>query len=282
MKVVVIGGTGRIGRRLVRKLDQLGATAIAAAPSRGVDALTGAGVAEALAGAEILVDVSNAPSLDGATALQYFEAAGRNLLDAGREAGIRNHIVLSIVGVDRLLDQHYFQAKKRQEELVRASGVPFTILRSTQFFEFIAAVVQDGTEGEIPISPALAQPIAAADVAETLAELALGEAAGQTLELAGPERFRLDDVATEIATAFEDGRRIVADVHARYFGAELQETSLLPGPNARIGSLRFEDWLRDCLKVQSCAEQAGPGPSVEHPGGIPTHPQAASPMLPTK
>lgn len=256
MKIVVIGGSGRIGKKLVKKLRQSGADVVAASPSLGVDAVTGVGLAEALAGADVVVDVSNSPSLEGAAALQFFETAGRNILAAGRAAGVRHYLVLSIVGVDRLLEHHYFQAKRHQEDLVRASGLPFTILRSTQFFEFISAVVQEGTEREIAISPALTQPVAGGDVAGTLAELALGEGVNSTLELAGPEQFRLDYVATEIAAAFEDGRWIVADVHARYFGAELQERSLLPGPDPRIGSLRFDDWLRDCLQATSSDEES--------------------------
>ena len=207
----------------------------------------------------MLVDVSNSPSLEGASALRFFETAGRNLQAAAREAGVRHHVMLSIVGVDRLEEHQYFQAKKRQEELVRSSGLPFTILRSTQFFEFIGAVVQEGTERTIAISPALAQPVASGDVAATLAELALGDPLNAIVELAGPEPLALDYVATEIATAFEDGRWIAADVNARYFGAQLEEGSLLPGPNARIGSLRLDDWVRDFLKVPSpVADPASP------------------------
>lgn len=256
MKIVVIGGTGRIGKKLVRRLRQLRVEVIAASPSLGVDAVTGAGLREALSAATVVIDVSNSPSIEGNTALQFFNTAARNILAASSDAGVGHYIVLSIVGVDRLLEQPYFQAKRRQEDLVRTSGLPFTILRSTQFFEFISAVVQQGTEREIFISPALTQPVAGGDVAATLAELALSDALNSTLELAGPEQFHLDYVATEMATAFEDGRWIVADIHARYFGAELQERSLLPGPGARIGRLRFDDWLRDCLKVPSPTEDA--------------------------
>lgn len=248
MKIVVIGGSGRIGKKLVRNLQQKGCDVFPASPTFGVDTLTGAGLSEALAGAEIVVDVSNSRSLEGPSALRFFETSGRNLLSAGRAAGVRHHIALSIVGVDRLLPIHYFRAKKVQEDLIKTSGIPFTILRSTQFFEFISDVVQDGTAREIPISPALAQPIAGEDVADTLAEAAFGRALNATLELAGPEQFRLDEIATEIATAHEDGRTVVADVHVRYFGAELEERSLLPGPDARIASLRFDDWLRQTLQ----------------------------------
>ena len=195
-----------------------------------------------------MVDVSNSPSLEGPAALEFFETSGRNLLAAGRAAGVRRHIVLSIVGVDGLVSSDYFRAKKIQEDLVRQSGIPFSIVRSTQFFEFISGVVQEGTAREIPISPALVQPIAGEDVADMLADAVFSDVFNDSVEIAGPEEFRLDQVATEIATLFEDGRRVVADPHARYFGAELEERSLLPGPNARIASIRFDDWLRDSLQ----------------------------------
>lgn len=248
MKVVVIGGSGRIGKRVVRNLRQEDLRVFEASPTFGVDTVTGAGLEQALQDAEIVVDVSNAPALDGATALRFFEASSRNLLAAGRRAGVRHHIALSIVGVDGLLASDYFRAKKVQEEMVAGSGIPFTIVRSTQFFEFISDVVQNGTADEIPISPALVQPIAGEDIADMLADAVLGEPFNGVLEIAGPECFRLDEIATEIATAHEDGRRIVRDVHARYFGAELGERSLLPGPDARIAKLTFDDWLRGSLQ----------------------------------
>lgn len=248
MKIVVIGGSGRIGKKLVRNMQRQDCRVLGASPSLGVDTVTGVGLAQALAGADIVIDVSNSPSLDGASALRFFETSGHNLLSACRTAGVRHHITLSIVGVDGLLSIDYFRAKKMQEDLIKASGIPFTILRSTQFFEFISDVVQEGTAREIAISPALVQPIAGEDVADALANAAFSDASNATFEVAGPEQFRLDAVATEIATAHEDGRWIVADVHARYFGAELEERSLLPGPDARIASLRFDDWLRDCLQ----------------------------------
>jgi uncharacterized protein YbjT (DUF2867 family) len=247
MKIVVIGSSGRIGRRLVRALRQEDCRVFEASPTHGVDAFTGAGLAQAMDGAEIVVDVSNSPSLEGAAALRFFDTASRNLLSAGRAAGVRHHIVLSIVGVDGLISNDYFRAKKMQEDLVKASGIPFAILRSTQFFEFISDVVQEGTARDIAISTALAQPVAAEDVATMLTDMVLGIPSNTTLEIAGSEQFRLDEVATEIATAHEDDRRIVADPHARYFGAELEERSLLPGPDARIAPLRFDDWLRESL-----------------------------------
>jgi len=248
VKIVVVGGSGRVGSKLVDDLRQVDCRVFAASPTYGVDTVTGRGLAEALAEAEVVVDVTNAPQLDGEAPLRFFEASGRNLLAAARAAGVRHHIALSIVGTDRLQASPYFRAKKIQEEMIAASGIPFTIVRSTQFFEFIRDVVQAGTEREIPISPALVQPIAVEDVADTLGDAVFGDPAGGMIEAAGPEQFGMDAVATEIATAFEDTRRVVADRHARYFGAELEERSLLPGPGARIAGLRFDDWLRRSLQ----------------------------------
>jgi uncharacterized protein YbjT (DUF2867 family) len=248
MKIVVIGGSGRIGEKLVSRLRRDEIEVIAASPSSGIDALTGDGLDQALEGAEVVVDVSNSPRLDGDEPLRFFETAGRRLVTAARAAGVGRHIALSIVGTERLLASSYFRAKKRQEDLIKASGTAYSILRSTQFFEFIAAVVQKGSDADVAISPALAQPISGADVAETLADLAIGEALNATVEVAGPERMRLSDVAAEVLTAYEDGRRVIADPRALYFGAELDDRSLLPGGDARIGALRFEDWLRDSLQ----------------------------------
>jgi uncharacterized protein YbjT (DUF2867 family) len=173
------------------------------------------------------------------------------LLEAGKAAGVRHHLALSIVGTDDLLAIGYFRAKKLQEDLIKDSGTPFTLLRSTQFFEFIAGVVQDGSKDDVVISPALGQPISAVDVAATLADLATGEPLNRTVETAGPERYRLCDIAAEVMTAYEDPRRIVPDWRALYFGAELEGCSLIPGPGARIGALRFEDWLRQTLQPHS-------------------------------
>jgi uncharacterized protein YbjT (DUF2867 family) len=268
MKIVVIGGSGRIGSRLVHRLRQDGFTVLAASPTFGVNAVTGEGLDQALQGAAVVVDVSNSPSLDGPGALRFFEASGRRLLEAGRAAGVRRHLALSIVGTDGLQAIGYFRAKKLQEDLIKDSGIPFTILRSTQFFEFIAGVVQDGSKDEVMISPALGQPVSAVDVAGALADLAAGEPLNRTVEVAGPERFRLCDIAAEVMTAYEDPRRIVADWRARYFGAELEGHSLLPGADARIGALGFEDWLRQTLQPQTARSRPG---NVE-PGG-----RAASP-----
>jgi uncharacterized protein YbjT (DUF2867 family) len=248
MKIVVIGATGRTGEKLVATLRRDDFTVVEASPTRGVNTVTGEGLDQALHDAAVVFDVSNSPSLDGSAALQFFEASGRRLLAAGRAAGVRHHIALSIVGTDGLQASGYFRAKKIQEDLIKESGIPYSILRSTQFFEFIAQVVQNGEKEDVVMSPALAQPISRIDVAEALADLAKREPLNRTVELAGPERFRLCDLATEVLTAYEDPRRIIADPHALYFGAALTDQSLLPGSDARIGAIRFEDWLRESLQ----------------------------------
>jgi len=246
-KIVVVGARGRIGRKLTATLRQRGHEIVEVSRSLGVDTVSGVGLTGALNGAEVVVDVSNSPSLDGADAQRFFEASGRNLLAAGRAAGVRHHVALSIVGVDRLTSG-YFRAKQEQEALIRGSAAGFTILRSTQFFEFIRDVVQQGSAREIAIAPALVQPVSAQDVAGMLAEIVAAGEHNTIPEIAGAERLRLNGVAAEIATAYEDGRRVIADVHAPYFGAELGERSLLPGPAARIAPHGFDDWLRDSLQ----------------------------------
>lgn len=248
MKAVVIGGSGLIGENLVHILRRDGHSVVKGSPSHGVDAVTGAGLDEALSGADVVVDVSNSPSLEEAAAVRFFEASGRRLTAAAKAAGVRHHIVLSIVGTERLQSCGYFRGKAIQEELVRSSGTPFSILRSTQFFEWIAGVVQTGGDENVVLPPVLVQPMSAACVAGALATLATGGPLNQTIEVAGPQRFNLPDIAREVLTAYEDPREVVADPHARYFGAELSERSLLPGSEARHGELRFEDWLRDSLR----------------------------------
>ncbi|CAN7375309.1 SDR family oxidoreductase [Caulobacter sp. LjRoot300] len=257
MKIVVVGGSGRIGEKLVYNLRQDDYRVLEASPTFGVNTITKAGLEQALDGAKVVVDVTQSPSLDGSDARAFFETSGRNLLAAGLAAGVRHHVALSIVGTDRLQDSGYFQAKKIQEDLVRSSGLPFTILRSTQFFEFITGVVQNGTDRDVVISPALVQPIAGEDVAEALADIVLSPPLNRTTEVAGPERHHLDDLATQVLTAYEDTRRVTADVHARYFGAELNDQSLLPGDQPRIAPTRFSDWLRQSLQ--------SPAPAVLHP-----------------
>lgn len=256
MKIVVVGGSGRIGGKLVNNLRQDDYKVLEASPSFGVNTLTGVGLKEALDGATVVVDVTQSPSLEGPDARAFFETSGRNLIAAGHAAGVRHHIALSVVGTDRLQVSGYFQAKKIQEDLLKGSGIPFTILRSTQFFEFITGVVQDGADRDVVISPALVQPIAGEDVAEALADIVLGPPLNQITEVAGPERLGLDDLATQVLTAYEDPRRVVADIHARYFGAELDDQSLLPGDGSRIAPARFHDWLRQSLQ--------SPAPAARH------------------
>jgi uncharacterized protein YbjT (DUF2867 family) len=243
MKVVIIGGTGLIGSKVVERLRARGHEAVAAAPSTGVDTLTGAGLAEVLAGAQVVIDVSNSPSFEGEASTQFFQTAGRNLLAAEQAAGVAHHIALSVVGTDRLQDSGYFRGKLAQEALIEASPVPWTILRSTQFFPFVAGIVQSGAVGdEVHLSPALVQPIAPDDVADALVDIALAPPAGM-IEIAGPEAIGLDRFAAAYMAARGDGRRIVADPAILYFGAAIDDRSLTPGAHPRLGAARLEDWL---------------------------------------
>jgi uncharacterized protein YbjT (DUF2867 family) len=244
MKIVVIGGSGLIGTKLVNRLRQNGHDVVAASPNSGVNTITGEGLAEALAGAQVVVDVANSPSFEDRAALEFFETSGRNLLAAEAAAGVGHHVALSVVGTDRLLENGYFRAKMAQEKLIKASKIPYTILRSTQFFEFMRGIAQSGTVGQtVHVSPALVQPIASDDVAAALADVTVGAPVNGTVEVAGPERVRLDELVGRFLRATQDPREVVTDVHARYFGAELNDQSLTPGDNPRIGSTRFEDWL---------------------------------------
>lgn len=244
MKIVVIGGSGLIGTKLVKRLRQKGHDVIAASPASGVDTITRAGLAEALAGAEVVVDVANSPSFEDKAVLEFFETSGRNLLAAEAAAGVRHHVALSVVGADRLPDSGYLRAKVAQERLIKASPIPYTILRSTQFFEFLDGIARSATDGPtVRLSPAVLQPVVSDDVAATLADLTLGAPVNGTVELAGPERIGLDELVRRFLSAKHDPRQVVADIHARYFGAELNDQSLTPGDNPRIGPTRFEDWL---------------------------------------
>jgi uncharacterized protein YbjT (DUF2867 family) len=244
MKIVVIGGTGLIGTKLVNNLRQRGHEVLAASPKSGVNTFTGEGLTEALTGAQVVVDVANAPSWEDNAVMEFFQTAGRNLLAAEKTAGVRHHVALSIVGADRLPASGYLRAKVAQENLIKASGIPFTIVRSTQFFEFAKGIVQSATEGQtVRLSPALMQPIAANDVAAALTGFALAEPLNGTVEIAGPEPIRMDELARRFLSATRDPRKVTADVHARYFGTELNDQSLTPGANARLGPTRFEDWL---------------------------------------
>jgi uncharacterized protein YbjT (DUF2867 family) len=244
MKIVVIGGSGLIGTKLVNKLRESGHEALAASPASGVNTITGEGLAEALAGAQVVVDVANAPSWEDKAVLEFFETSGRNLLAAEAAAGVRHHVALSVVGTERLLQSGYFRAKMAQENLIKASKVPYTIVRSTQFFEFVNGIAQSATDGQtVRLSPAFMQPIVSDDVAAALAEIMLGPPVNGTVELAGPERLRLDELVRRFLSAKQDARQVVTDVHARYFGIELNDQSLTPGDNPRIGPTRFADWL---------------------------------------
>jgi len=245
MKIVVIGGTGLIGSKLVEKLSRAGHEPLAASPDTGVDTYTGKGLEQALDGAQVVVDVSNAPAWDDEAVLDFFRTTSRNVLAAETAAGLSHHVALSVVGTERLQESGYFRGKLAQEEAIKAASVPYTILRATQFFEFIGRIADSSMNGEaIHLAPVLVQPEAADDVAAALAEIALAEPVNGIVELAGPEQFRLDELARRVLEAKHDPRKVIADVHARYFGAELDDHSLTPGDNPLLAPTRFEDWLR--------------------------------------
>jgi uncharacterized protein YbjT (DUF2867 family) len=248
MKIVVIGGSGLIGKRLVNHLRQKGQEVVAASPSQGINAITGEGLAEALTGAQVVVDVANASSWEDAAVLDFFETSSRNLLAAEGAAGVGHHVALSVVGTDRLLASGYFRAKMAQENLIKASRLPYTIVRATQFFEFVSGIAQFSTEGAtVRLPAALMQPIAADDVAAALAEVAVARPLNATVELAGPEPIRMDELVRRFLSANGDPRRVTTDIHARYYGLEVNDQSLVPGANPRLGPTRFEDWLSHSL-----------------------------------
>jgi uncharacterized protein YbjT (DUF2867 family) len=257
MKIVVIGGTGLVGSKLVSKLRQAGHEVVAASPNSGVNTMTGEGLAEALTGAQVVVDVANSPSFEDRAVLEFFETSGRNLLAAEAAAGVGHHVALSIVGADRLADSGYLRAKLAQERLIKAAKIPYTIVRSTQFFEFLGGIAQSATTGQtVRLSPAVLQPIASDDVVTALAEVTLAAPANGTIEIAGPERLSLDGLVRRFLAAIKDTRQVVADVHARYFGAELNDGSLTPGHEARLGRTRFEDWLSHFIPTPGVAKHA--------------------------
>lgn len=244
MKIVVIGGSGLIGSNVVQRLRLNGHETVAASPRNGVNALTGQGLAEALDGAQVVVDVANSPSFEDRAVMHFFETCGRNLLAAEAAAGVEHHLALSIVGAERLPHSAYFRAKVAQEELIKASKIPFTLLRATQFFEFIEGIVESAVEGDsIRLSPALIQPVAADEVSAVLADLAVGAPLNGVVEVAGPDRFPLDELARKWLAARTDRRPVIADVHAAYYGNELNDRSLVAGDDARIGTTRFNNWL---------------------------------------
>jgi uncharacterized protein YbjT (DUF2867 family) len=245
MKVVVIGGTGLIGSRTVQKLKDKGHQALAAAPNTGIDTITGKGLAEALAGAEVVVDVSNSPSMDDRAAMDFFQTSSRNLIAAEQDAGVDHHVALSVVGTDRLQDSGYFRAKQAQEQLVEASPVPFSLIHATQFFEFIRSIANGSTiDGAVRLAPVKFQPMAAEDVADAIVETALGEPSNRMTEIAGPETFRFDQAVARVLQYDGDSRKVIADASAPYYGVALSETTLVPGPGARIGRTRLDWWLK--------------------------------------
>jgi uncharacterized protein YbjT (DUF2867 family) len=248
MKVVVIGGTGLIGSKLVEKLRASGHNVLAASPDTGVNTLTGEGLSAALEGTDVVVDVANAPVWDDAAVLDFFQTTSRNVRDAEVAAGVKHHVALSVVGADRLPESGYLRAKVAQEKTSEDGPVPYTILRATQFFEFIGRIAESSAEGDtIRLAPVFVQPEAAEDVAAALADIAVSAPVNGIVELGGPEQFRLDELASRVLKANNDPRAVTPDPHARYFGTELADHSLTPDSDARIAPTRFDDWLADAV-----------------------------------
>lgn len=245
MKIVVIGGTGLIGSRVVPKLREHGHEAIAASPNSGVNSVTGEGLAEVMKGAAVVVDVSNAPAWEDDAVMSFFETATRNLLSHEAAAGVKHHVALSVVGSDRMLESGYFRAKIAQENLIQAAAVPYSIVRATQFFEFIKGIADFSTkDGKVRMPSALIQPMSADDVASAVARVAMGAPVNGTVEVGGPEAFRLDELVRRSLAMWKDPREVVTDPHAGYYGIAVSERTLLPGSEARLGEARFEDWLK--------------------------------------
>jgi uncharacterized protein YbjT (DUF2867 family) len=245
IKIVVIGGSGLIGAKVVNDLRQRGHEVVAASPSSGVNTLTGEGLGAALNCAEVVVDVSNAPSWEDKAVLDFFETSGRNLLAAEAAAGVKYHVALSVVGTERLLASGYFRAKMAQETMIKSSKIPYTIVRATQFFEFVRGIAQNAAEGAtVRLPPVLMQPIVSDDVAAVLADVACGGPINGTVEIAGPDQIRQDELVRQYLSAIGDARKVIADVHARYYGIEVNDQSLVPGRNPRLGSMHFAEWLR--------------------------------------
>ncbi|MHA5053185.1 SDR family oxidoreductase [Streptomyces sp. SD15] len=244
MKVVVIGGTGLIGSKLVGKLNEHGHEAVAASPNTGVNTLTGEGLAEVLQGAQVVVDVSNSPSWADDDVMNFFRTSTTNLLTAEADAGVTHHVALSVVGTDRLQESGYFRAKQAQEELIKASEIPYSIVHATQFFEFMKGLADMSTEGDtVRLAPVKIQPIYSDDVAAAVGRTAVGAPVNGVVEIAGPDVFQLDELIRKGLAAKNDPRTVVTDPHAKYSGAELQETTLVPGPDAHLAETRFADWV---------------------------------------
>ncbi|MGH8380049.1 SDR family oxidoreductase [Pseudomonas sp.] len=246
MKIVVIGGTGLIGTQLCATLRAKGHKVLAASRQTGVNALTGEGLEQALEGAGVVVDVASSPSFEDAAVLSFFETCGRNLFAAEKASGVRHHIALSVVGTERMQESGYFRAKMAQEGLIKQSGVPYTILRATQFFEFIGAIAYSGADGNrVCLSTAALQPVASADVAQALADLVEQAPANRTIEVAGPERKPLVEFVRSYLQHHQDSREVIADPQATYFGALINDCSLTPDADARVGTIRYQTWLEN-------------------------------------
>jgi len=266
MKIVVIGGTGRIGSKVVNKLREQGQEAVAAAPDTGVNTITGEGLGQVLKGASVVVDVSDSPSWEDAAVLKFFQTSTRNLLTNEAAAGVKHHVALSVVGTDRLAESGYFRGKIAQEKLIRESSIPYSIVHATQFFEFLKGLADFVFDGKkVPLPPVLFQPMAADDVASGVARVGVGQPANGIVEIAGPEQFRLDELVRRRLESLNDRREVVADANARYAGARVEERTLLPGNNARLGEIRFESWLTQpaaqipAAHAQSAGVSAGAG-----------------------
>jgi uncharacterized protein YbjT (DUF2867 family) len=245
MKIVVIGGTGLIGSKVVSKLKDRGHKVNAASPATGVNTITGQGLSEVLEGADKVVDVANSPSFEDNAVMEFFKTSGHNLLEAEKQAGVKHHIALSIVGVDRLPDSGYLRAKVEQERLIRESGIPYSILHSTQFFEFAGAIVNEGMVGDtIRLSTGLFQPIASDDVVDALVQVIVDDPVNGIIEVGGPEKIGMDRFAQKYLDAKGDTHKVIGDPQARYFGTVIDDGSLVPGGGARIGSIRYDDWIR--------------------------------------
>jgi uncharacterized protein YbjT (DUF2867 family) len=244
MKIVIIGGTGLIGTKTVERLRSRGHDVIAASPNTGINTITGEGLAEALTGAEVVIDLANSPSFEDKAVMDFFDTSGRNLLAAEKTAGVRHHIALSVVGTEKLQESGYFRAKLAQEKLIKASDIPYTIVHSTQFMEFLGGIAQSGTVGDtVHLSPAHVQPIASDDVAEAMTDVALSAPMNGMIEIAGPERSKLSDLVARYLAATGDERKVVPDTEARYFGARLEDGSLVSDNNPRLGRTTFEQWF---------------------------------------
>src|SRR5689334_9016162 len=252
MKIVVIGGTGRIGSKAVAILRQGGHEVVAAAPSSGINTITGEGLAQAMAGTQVVVDLANSPSFEDKAVLEFFQTSGRNLAAAEAAAGVRHHVALSIVGTDRTPENGYFRAKVAQEKLIEASGIPYTIIRATQFMEFLGAIADSSADGDIVrLPPGLFQPIAADDVAAFVADVALAAPRGGIVEIAGPERAPFDEIVARYLKAVGDPRQVVSDPEARYWGGRVEEHSLVPLGEARLGRIGLDEWLRRSPQAKS-------------------------------